>query len=558
MPRTAKLFINLIISAAFFNYFIQVLILLLNPGSHLDAWQFAVLFGNLFLFYGPIWIVFTGVIFFVVQFFAEKKYPIGFFTPPTLTYFLSFTILVVSFVLYLNYDYYYQFLEGPVKTNFIRVLSINLALVLTGVIFVFFKKISKKWAQIFFMAVLLFNVLYGFQATVLSPSKSRTDANKTIQQQPVKNPGTGKPEPRKIRVVVMDGLSLDVINSLASEQKLLNFSEIINKGVSGRFETIRPNMSLSLLNTAFSGVKPSHFPLHSFEKFKFAELDYEFDVRPRFVFFRKSTHFNLTTFYNRNNSNVIDNLRLHYESKGLKTANLLRTIPNATYSELSLTRNNRFVLLFPDLLKKSDEKDKKYELLKRYFFFDDYLKGLIPVLKDSTIFYSIVQLPGLGIISRYFYQYYMPELFGSITREDPGIKQYGSLLAKYYEYYDSIIGNLMSTTGDNELLVIVSFFEYEPLPLWRRILLHLFGEQDIFVYIPLNSQGTILMYEKNALKTAYPIKDVSILDIYPTLLYYAGFQLSTHLHGEVLKEIFTDEFLLNNPIDIDTDAPGGQ
>ena len=177
---------------------------------------------------------------------------------------------------------------------------------------------------------------------------------------------------------------------------------------------------------------------------------------------------------------------------------------------------------------------------------------MIPDLKDSDVYYAVIRLPGLGVISKYFYQYYLPQIFGTLP-DDTKIKKYGWLIEKYYEYYDSIVGNLMSTTGDNELLVILSFYEYEPLPVWRRILVHLFGQRDVYVYNSLNSRGTILLYEKKSLKRDYSLKTISIYDIYPTLVYYSGFQLSRDLPGEVLKEIFTDEFLLNNPIEINTD-----
>jgi predicted AlkP superfamily phosphohydrolase/phosphomutase len=213
-----------------------------------------------------------------------------------------------------------------------------------------------------------------------------------------------------------------------------------------------------------------------------------------------------------------------------------------------LRKDNRFVPLFSDILNKKDE---KYDILKKAFFFDVHLmKCIRQHWQDSRIDYSIVRFPGLGIISRYFYQYHDPEIGGNISESD--IKKYGLVIEKYYEYYDSIIGNLISTTGDNELLVILSFFEYEPLPVWRRILVNLVDQKDIYVYKSLHSQGTILLYEKNAMKKDYPLKAISIYDIYPTLLYYAGFQLSKDLEGEVIREIFTDEFVLNNPIDIDT------
>jgi hypothetical protein len=554
LSRTLKLFINLFCSSLIFNYFVLILILLLNPQVHINFEGFFLLSLSLYIFYGPLWFIFAGVIFSVIQFFSEKKYPIGFFNPPTLTYFFSFTSLIISFILYFNYDYYIAFIDGEVKADFIQILLVNLALVITGIVFVFWKKNNKKWIQALFVAVLVFNICYSY-IIVVANSTSRGYFQSKVTDVPGKNKDSspGKFTPRKIRVVLMEGLSLRLVNSLTAEQKLLNFNEIIRKGVSGKIDTFKPNLNLSMRNTALTGLRPSQYPTHSHEKFKFINLNDEFDVRPRYIFFRKSPFIKITSFYNKNDNQFPDMLRFHYETNNRKTIRLIRPRFIETYSVRALNRNNRFVLLFPDLVKNKDEKDEKYDILRKCFFLDDNIKNRAPDLKDTDIYYSIIQLPGLETVGRYFYQYYIPQIFGGISLDDVKIKKYGGLLEKYYEYYDSIIGNLMSTTGDDELLVIMSFYEYEPLPLWRRIMVHLLGEKDIYVYVPLNSKGTILMYEKNALKKGYPLKEISIYDIYPTLLYYSGFQLSTDLQGEVAKEIFTDDFLLNNPIDLDTD-----
>lgn len=558
MWRTVKLLFNFFSASVVFNYFIQVLILLLNPhiSIRMTGEDFVLLYLNLYIFYGPLWFIFIGAVFVVIQFFSEKKYPIGIFKPPTITYFLSFTILIISFILYLNYDYYFDFLGGQTKFDFIRILLINLALVITGIVFVFYKKINKKWIQVAFLSILIINMLHSYSAVIdtgnsrqflYKNKKENFSSRKFIQ---------GKFTPRKTRIVIMDGLSLNLILSLTSEQKLLNFNEIIRKGVSGRIKTFKPNLSLSMLNSALTGLKPSEFTLHSYDKFKFTDFNYEFDVRPRFIFFRKSPFINTTSFFKRSSSRFLDNINKHYEGDKRKTVQIIKPPYVDRYSERSLYKNNRFVPLFSDLLIEKDKNDEKYKILKKYFFLDDYLKNMIPDLKDSNIYYSVAGLPGLGTVSKYVYQYHMPQIFGTISQEDVKIKKYGWLIEKYYEYYDSIIGNLMSTTGDDELLVILSFFEYEPLPVWRRILVNLFGPKDIYVYKSLNSQGTILLYEKNALKKGYPLKTISIYDIYPTLVYFSGFQLSKDLQGEVLREIFTDEFLLNNPININTGYNG--
>ena len=552
MRRAAKLLINCFLSASVFNYFIAVLVSLLNPHISLTGGDFFWLYIRLYIFYGPLWFIFIVIFFLGIQFFSEKKYPVGIFNPPTITYFLSFTIFSLSFILYFNYDYHFEFFAGPPKINFIRILLMNLALVILGIVFIFYKKVRKKWGQVLFLSLLAVHIFLSYAAVMGSKYGRSLSLPGKNEEKFLPQEFAVEVTPRKIRVVMMDGLSLNVIQALTSERKLLNFKEIINKGIHGKISTFKPNFDLSMLNSTLTGRRPSEFALHSHDKFKFAGLDHEFDILPRYIFFRKLPYISLTSFYKRDDNVFLDNINRHYKTDGRKSVQLIRPPHIDRYSERSLHKNNRFVPLFSDLLNPSNKEDEKYNILEKFFFLDDYIKNMIPDLKDSDIYYAVIRLPGLGVISKYFYQYYLPQIFGTV-QDETKIKKYGGLIEKYYEYYDSIVGNLMSTTGDDELLVILSFFEYEPLPLWRRILVHLFGQRDVYVYKSPNSQGTILMYEKEAIKRDYSLKTISIYDIYPTLMYYSGFQLSRDLHGEVLREIFTDDFLLNNPIDINPD-----
>lgn len=543
MWRSIKLCFNLFLTAAVFNFFILILILLLNPYILVSGRDFFVLFMDIFAYYGPLWFLIVGVTFLMLQFFAERKYPIGVFSPPTITYFMSFNILVISFFMFLNYDHYIEFLNPATKLDFIKILLINLVLIIAGVVFVFFKKINKKWIQTIFFVILVYNMIYSYTSTVYNDQAIHALVGTGSEES-----ASGNKSPRRIKVVMMDGLSLNLIYSLSSEKQLLNFNEMIKKGAFGRISGYKPNLDLSLINSALTGLKPSQFSIHSNTKFKFSNVVHEFDVRPRYIFFRKSSALKVTSFYNKNANYFLDNINRNYERNNLPTIRLNRPEHIPIYWEKSLNTNNRFVQLFSEAL---NQKDEKFDLLKRAYFFDDFLmKTIRRQWKDSSIYYSVVRFPGLGIVSRYFYQYHEPSIGGNISEAD--IKKYGWVIGKYYEYYSSIIGNLISTTGENELLVILSFFEHEPLPVWRRILVNLFDRKDIYVYKSPDSRGTILLYEKNALKKDYPLKDISIFDIYPTLLYYAGFQLSTDMEGEVIREIFTDEFVLNNPIDLNT------
>jgi len=543
--RSLKLLVNFFITSIVFNFFILILIMFLNPHISLTDTEMITLFINLFLFYGPLWFVIITIVFFVIQFFAEKKYSIGIVSPPTLTYFLSFTMLNISIIFYSNYEYYYDFFQADTRTKLVTVLLINLFLVITGIIFVFFKKINKSWVQLIFVLLLALNMTNAY-TSIISLDRD-FDINEMDIQPQVES------KPRKIRVVIMDGLSLQFISSYTSDQNLLNFNLLIKNGVRGRIRGFKPNFNVSLINSAMTGLRPYKFRYHSDYKFRFRELTYEFDMFPKYIFFRNSSILNSTAFYKKKeNSNYSDKLSLYYENSGKKAQKIFEPGSYPHYFEKALRRSSHFIKFYSDIIGKDSGNNKKLEILKKSFAFDDFLRNQIADLKDRDTYYSIVKLPGLGVISKIFYQYSMPDLFGDISNED--VKKYGRIIEQYYEYYDSILGTLISSTGENELLVIMSFFEYEPLPIWRRLLVNILSqdERESFVYSP-NSMGTLLMYERGSIKKDYNLKTISINDIFPTLLYYSGYQLSKDLQGEILKEIFTDDFKLNNPIEIISD-----
>lgn len=539
MWRAVRLSANLILSSLLFTYFILILILLLNSRVTLESGDFFMLFLNLFVFYGPLWFVALGVVFFIIQFFSEKKLAIGILNPPTIVYFLSFTILVISFVLYFNYDYFRDFFSDTVRGRFIEILLLNILLIITAILFSFFKKFNKIWIQVIFLGILSVNVIHSYSSVIQIKQYFKPPVGNYYFPQ--------ETTPRKIRIVVMNGLSLKLILSLSSEQKLRNFNLILRNGVRGNIQGFQPNHNLALLNSTLTGREPSQLAYHNNHRFRFISLNQEFDVFPRYVFFKSSASFNFTYFYERMYENVENHIRQFYEGSGFSTIDLLQPTPIEAYSPKHLAKNTQFTHFFPGMLEKNDPKS---EMLKKTFYYDDYFQSINTDLKDTDNYLSIIRLPGLSNIVKYFYHYHIPQIFGDIPSH--AIKTYGSVVEHYYQYYDTYLGRVMSAMGDREILVVVSFFEYEPMPIWRRILGNLFGMKDIYVYKSLDSLGTIFLYEKNALKKDYPLKDVSVLDIFPTLIYYTGFQLSQNLPGGVIREIFTNEFILSNPIDIKT------
>ncbi|MEI6613420.1 MAG: hypothetical protein WCL37_00855 [Chrysiogenales bacterium] len=530
-----KLLINFALTACIFTFFILLLIAFLNPQVALTADMLLPVFLNLLAYYGPLWLVFITLSFFVVQFFSERKYPIGFIDPPTPVYFISFTILVVSVLIYANYDYYHDFFGSAAKNNFIKILLLNFLILILGIIFIFLKTRRKKWTQALFMLLICFNVWAGY---TLLMQKTSTPLSTFKYSAPVINP------PRQINLVIMEGLSLNYLLSVSQEQKLLNFNWIKENGVMGRLKTFRPNPELSFFNTLLTGESPADFANHSDFKFQFRDVLLEFDIYPKYIFFRNSAKLQVTNLYKKASGGHLDRLKDFYQGNGFKAFTMINPSVWPTYAENNLKKNNNFVQFFSASLAR---KDPKLTILKKTFYYDDFIRNQIPELKNSNYRYSLVLLPGLENVNSFFYHYARPEYFGNLI--NPGNREkYGWILDKYYEYYDAVLGKIIGSMGDNELLMVLSFYEMEPLPVWRRILVKNIGHRDVFVYKSMNELGTFLLYEKSALKKGLFQDSISLADVFPTLLYYAGFPLYMGLKGEVVKEIFSDVFLAENPV----------
>jgi hypothetical protein len=538
--RSLKLVVHFALTACFFTFFILLLIGLLNPGTALRPGDLLPLYLNLLYYYGPLWFVFIALVFFIVQFFSERNYPIGFFKPPTPVYFFSFTVLVISIVIYANYEYYHDFFSAAAKRRFIQILLLNFLLLILGLVFIFMRSQRKKWIQALFLLLLLGDAVTAYALVVRwlppSPAAPRYSA-----------PAIGPP--RQINIVIMEGLSLNTLLGVSQEQKLLNLSWIRDNGVIGRLKTHRPNMDLSLLHTLVSGELPDAAAAHSAYKFQFRDLLQEFDIFPKYIFFRNSAKLEVTSFYKRAAAAPIDRIKEFYERNGFKTFTMITPPTWPPYAGKNLKKNNTFVQFFSDTLENGDQ---KLDILKKTFFYDDFIRKQIPELKTRDFRYSLVQLNGLASINAHYYHYARPENFGDLIDSEKSQK-YGWILNRYYEYYDSVIGKIIGTMGDNELLVILNFHEIVPMPVWRRILVNYLGRRDAFVYKPLSAPGAFLMYEKSALKKGLYQESVRLADLFPTLLYYAGFPLSKGLQGEVVRDIFSDAFLAENPVYFATD-----
>jgi hypothetical protein len=156
-----------------------------------------------------------------------------------------------------------------------------------------------------------------------------------------------------------------------------------------------------------------------------------------------------------------------------------------------------------------------------------------------------LRLDGLRSVQACFYKYSFPQQYGDIALED--IERYGSVIRRYYEYYDELIGKFLTGLKEDEILVVYSPFGVEPLPLWKRFVERLIGDPETSAYHDLAPAGVVFFYGKGVQKARHE-EPYQIVDITPTLLYFLGLPVGRDMDGIVRSSAFGSDFIAENPI----------
>jgi len=154
-------------------------------------------------------------------------------------------------------------------------------------------------------------------------------------------------------------------------------------------------------------------------------------------------------------------------------------------------------------------------------------------------------LDGLNVVETYFYKYTFPDVFGNIEQDE--INRYSSVIERYYQFYDDVIGKYLASRKEDELLVVYSPHGIEPLPLWKRVTEWLLGNADISAYHELAPEGVVFFYGRE-IRRDRNIEGMRLIDIAPTLLNFLGLPIGKDMDGIVFSSIFRDEFKLENPV----------
>jgi predicted AlkP superfamily phosphohydrolase/phosphomutase len=148
---------------------------------------------------------------------------------------------------------------------------------------------------------------------------------------------------------------------------------------------------------------------------------------------------------------------------------------------------------------------------------------------------------GLDVVGHAFLRFAQPDRFGDVRPEE--VRRYGRVLDRYLSLVGQWLSEAERSLGPDDLLVVVSAYGLEPVPLWRRLL---FGRGRSGTHA--NAPDGLFLAVGGGIRPGGHIGDASVLDVAPTLLYLAGLPVGRDMEGRVLAEAVDEAFVRAHPV----------
>jgi hypothetical protein len=524
-----KVLVNSLLTGFFLSALIALLVLDLNINLTFSLLPFLQFSLYLMPVYG-LAIALAGLIFFfILQFFAGRSLKIAPISPGFLTVGFTVVTLVSLFIMRENFRHFAA-LFSPEVQSLLNRQSITLAfLAALGLMTAFASLAYRK--RVFFYTLYFLLLSAGIGYVVLQraryPRFSPPETVATLNAQSIE---------KRLTIIGMEGLSIDLLITLITQNKLPNFNFLIENGCWGTLANFTPNEML-VLDTSFNtGKLPSKHRRLSASEFVYLNLRDRFQVVPRFIFFKQMERIGLLAEHELIPPKLVMDIWDIFEANG--TAYVKRDWPlNREETAATPDAESAFNRIYEDL---RFENGGIFGKVKEALCTDFVQENLVTQAKEEIqprLVYFL--LPGLDKVKTYFYRYTYPEMFGEVDQEV--LTRFSTVIERYYQYYDEIIGKYLAAKKDDELLVVYSPHGVEVVPMWKRIAEWMFGDPQVSGYHENAPDGVIFFIGKD-IAANRNIQDMHLIDVAPTLLHYLGLPVGKDMDGVVNSAVFSVEF----------------
>jgi predicted AlkP superfamily phosphohydrolase/phosphomutase len=580
--RFLRMFSNAVIAAAFGAIYLSMLFLQLNPGVPLYPLNIASLAVTLALFYGVHMVVGFYAVIVLRQMVSSERLSPGWISLRLQAWLLTADAAGVAVLMWANVRSYSAMLglETSRRMAAGALILTVCALMFLGVALAHYSfgrrkgRVGASFVSVALAASLVLPLVARGPGK-LAPLVSRPlDIDAGIARQPVSG---------RVALIVLDGGSLDFVSAAALEGRLPNFGKILDSGAAMHLATIRPTQPDPVWTTVATGKLPARTGVRSAARYRMPASHDPLELLPTNCFAHGLVHFGFITATPHTAASVrarslwsilgsagltsgVVNWPLTYPAQPVRgylvTDQFYR--PGAASLEPDesgrdvdpAARSTLLSIQPPDLFDEARaagdraaplaEAEPKSDPFETPPFVTDRMYEQVASALDEKIRpdFSAVRYRELDVAGHRFLRYAMPRDFGDVSPDER--RRFGLVLEDTYERVDAILGRALATLGPDDLLLVVSGFGMEPLPVGKRLLERYLGAPDLSGTHEDAPDGFLLAY---GAAVAPGRKDrASVVDVVPTILYFLGLPVAHDMDGYARTDVFRREFSDGRPI----------
>lgn len=566
---------NSLLAGALGAAYLTILILQLNPQIPLvsnTTWRW---FATLALSYG----LHLAVIFYLLmvlrEFFALRVLSPGWASVRVLAWMGAASAAVASTLMWLNVRGFYTSLtEDAMRRMTAGALattaSAAVLLVIAIAHYSFGRRGSRVGASLFVLAA------FASLALPLAARGQGVALPQPIQSTAmVPSPQAGAPAQPRVRMILLDGASLEYVLPRVAEGRLPAFARLLEKGAVMDLATVRPTQPDPVWAAVATGMYPAKNGVRS-----------------------------AASYFARSDDRMVDLLPDHCLSHALVHLGFIRDEPNASNTwrarpiwSIASNAGVRVGIVRWPLTYPAEEvdgfivSDRFHQLVGSIAEFDraatprEALPWLeasftqLPIDGDTELAqigavasgtpeesalrrdrgYSTVmrnlagemsprltalRYEGLDTVGHYYLRYTQPRIFRDLPEEER--RRFSQAIDRYYTYIDGEIGSSLGAMLPGDLLVVISGFGMQPLNPVKQAIGRILRNPEFTGTHERAPDGFLIAFG-SAVEPGRRQRG-SIVDVTPTVLYFLGLPAARDMDGFARADLFTRAFTADRPI----------
>jgi len=420
-------------------------------------------------------------------------------------------------------------------------------------------------------------------ASVAAPIIARGPARQPLMPPavPAVNESAASTSGPNVRMLMLDGASLEMILSSVAAGRLPNIGRIIDKGAVLHLATLRPTQAEPVWSAIATGRYPMYNGVRSAVVYR-ALGGTPIQLLPDYCFTQALVTFGFLTEQPQTPNDLLARPIWNILSdrgasvgvigwpltqpapaiNGFVVSDAFHRLPD---TELSLDRTN--ALWPPDLLAEAltalqtpadpdpvtlvtamgaPEPVNDYDVRsdRAPIVADRVHLQLLNALGSPAPRLLAVRFPGIDAVGHRFLRYADPAAFGDVSEAER--EKFGGVLSRYYGFIDTVVGREIERLGPDDLLLVVSAFGMEALSPGKRVLEIIAGNPQISGTHERAPDGFILAFGANVAPGRPP--RASVVDLAPTILYFLGLPVGRDMDGFARIDLFTPAFVSDKPV----------